>query len=109
MGRRWRRSKAAENPMGPHACRGEVLHVVGDGVPRAGVDAWLAPARWQAGSPAGLASTSAEGEPIRWSNLRRRVWLPAVAASVGGPCRFHDLRHSHAALLIAQGELPKAI
>jgi integrase len=39
----------------------------------------------------------------------RRVWQPAVAASVGEPCRFHDLRHSHAALLIAQGEHPKVI
>ena len=42
-------------------------------------------------------------------NFRRRVWQPAVAASVGEPCRFHDLRHSHAALLIAQGEHPKVI
>ena len=36
--------------------------------------------------------------------LPLRVWLPAVAASVGEPCRFHDLRHTRTALLVAQGE-----
>ena len=35
--------------------------------------------------------------------------MPAVRASVGDPCTFHDLRHTHAALLIAQGEHPKVI
>jgi integrase len=28
---------------------------------------------------------------------------------VSEPCTFHDLRHTHAALLIAQGEHPKVI
>ena len=32
-----------------------------------------------------------------------------MEASVGRPCTFHDLRHSHAALSIAQGEHPKVI
>lgn len=50
-----------------------------------------------------------QGGPLRRSNFRRRVWLPAVAASVGEPCRFHDLRHSNAAILIAQGSHPKVI
>ena len=31
------------------------------------------------------------------------------AESVGIPCRFHDLRHSHVALLIEAGEDPKVI
>jgi integrase len=35
--------------------------------------------------------------------------LPAVQASVGEPLRFHDLRHTHAALLIAQGVHPKVV
>ena len=30
-------------------------------------------------------------------------------ASVGSPCTPHDLRHTHVALLIAQGESPKYI
>jgi integrase len=57
----------------------------------------------------GLIFSAPNGGPIRRSNFRRRIWLPVVAASVGPPCTFHDLRHSHAALLIAQGEHPKVI
>ena len=57
----------------------------------------------------GLIFSAPTGGPIRRSNFRRRIWLPAVEASVGPPCTFHDLRHSHAALLIAQGEHPKVI
>ena len=56
-----------------------------------------------------LVFSAPNGGPIRRSNFRRRVWLPAVEASVGQPCTFHDLRHSHAALLVAQGEHPKVI
>ena len=33
----------------------------------------------------------------------------AVADSVGQPMRFHDLRHSHVALLIVQGAHPAVI
>ena len=46
---------------------------------------------------------------MRRTNFRRRSWLPAVRASVGEPLRFHDMRHSHAAMLIAEGEHPKVI
>lgn len=49
------------------------------------------------------------GGPLRRSNFRRRVWVPAVRRSVGEPMRFHDLRHTHVAMLIAQGEHPKTI
>lgn len=60
--------------------------------------------------PPCLADTAARsGGPIRRSDFRRRIWLPAVETSVGQPCTFHDLRHSHTALLIAQGEHPKVI
>lgn len=57
----------------------------------------------------GLLFTAHAGGPIRRTNFRRRIWKPAVASSVGEPCTFHDLRHTHAALLIAQGEHPKVI
>jgi integrase len=56
-----------------------------------------------------LVFTASNGHPLRRTNFRRNVWLPGVAASVGHPCRFHDLRHSHAAMLIAQNEHPKVM
>jgi len=57
----------------------------------------------------GLVFTGPEGGPLRRTNFRRRTWLPAVVVTVGEPCRFHDLRHTHAAWLIAQGEHAKTI
>ena len=59
--------------------------------------------------PDELIFTAPEGGPIRRNAFRARVWLPAVAASVGQPMRFHDLRHSHVALLIAEGAPPAVI
>ena len=61
------------------------------------------------GDGSDLVFSAPSGGPIRRNNFRRRIWLPAVEKSVGRPCTFHDLRHSHAALLIAQGEHPKVI
>lgn len=57
----------------------------------------------------GFVFTSPRGALLRRNNFRKRVFLPAVRASVGEPMRFHDLRHSHVAALIAQGEHPKLI
>ena len=57
----------------------------------------------------GFVFTSAQGNPIRWTNLRRRQWKQAVVASVGEPCKPHDLRHSHAAISIAQDVHPKVL
>lgn len=65
-------------------------------------------ARWPAVGD-GLVFTTTNGAPIRRTNFRRREWVPAVRASVGEPCRFHDLRHTHAAWLIANGEHAKTI
>ncbi len=57
-----------------------------------------------------LVFRSPDGTPLRHSNFRRRVWLPAVrAADVPDGLRIHDLRHTCAALLIAEGAHPKAI
>lgn len=53
--------------------------------------------------------TAPEGGPIRMSTWRRRFWYQAVDATVGRPMRPHDLRHTHAALLIAAGEDPYVI
>lgn len=57
----------------------------------------------------GLVFPDSRGGPLRRSNFARRTFKPAVRASVGEPCRVHDLRHTHAAWLIANGEHPKTI
>ena len=57
-----------------------------------------------------LVFRSPEGAPLRHSNFWRRVWVPAVrSADVPEGLRIHDLRHTCAALLIAEGAHPKAI
>ena len=53
--------------------------------------------------------TAPQGGLLRRGNFRRRVWLPATAAAGLDGVRFHDLRHTHAAWLIAAGEHPKVI
>jgi integrase len=43
-------------------------------------------------------------------NFRRRFWTPAVSSARLDPApTFHDLRHTSAALAIAEGAHPKAI
>jgi integrase len=56
-----------------------------------------------------LIFTAPAGGPLRRTSFRTRYWKPAVQASVGQPCRFHDLRHTHVALLIEQGAHPQLI
>jgi len=59
--------------------------------------------------PDQLVFTAPEGGPLRANHFRRRVWRPSVDRSVGRPMRFHDLRHTHAALLIAADVHAKVI
>jgi integrase len=56
-----------------------------------------------------LVFTSPEDGALRRGLFNRRFYAPAVKRSVGAPCRFHDLRHSHAAMLIAQGVHPRLL
>jgi integrase len=57
-----------------------------------------------------LVFTAAGGRPLRRSNFGRRVWRPAVlAAGLPDQLRVHDLRHTCAALLIADGANPKMV
>ncbi|MGH2718467.1 MAG: tyrosine-type recombinase/integrase [Actinomycetota bacterium] len=51
-----------------------------------------------------------KGALLRRSNFRSRHWKIALAAAgLAEELRFHDLRHSCAALLIAHGAHPKEI
>ncbi len=60
--------------------------------------------------PGDLVFTDSAGGPLRHSNFYRRTFKPAVvAAGLPERLRFHDLRHTCAALLIAQGAHPKAM
>jgi integrase len=60
-------------------------------------------------SSGGYVFTSAEGKPLRRTFYRRHFLPAAKAAGMAAGLRFHDLRHSCAALLIAQGAHPKEI
>jgi integrase len=58
---------------------------------------------YQPGADPDLVFTSSEGGPIRYTNWRSRVWIPAAQEAGLDGLRFHDLRHSHASLLIDAG------
>ena len=52
---------------------------------------------------------NAEGNPMDCMNLVKRHFHPALRRAGLRRIRFHDLRHTYAALLIDQGEHPKYI
>jgi integrase len=52
---------------------------------------------------------TSKGTPLDGVNLVRREFKPALRRGRLPEIRFHDLRHSFASLLIAQGEHPKLI
>jgi integrase len=52
--------------------------------------------------PDALVFTSPEGKPLRHSNFRRRVWLPALTAT-GLDIHLHDLRHTGNNLIAQAG------
>jgi integrase len=57
----------------------------------------------------GLVFPSADGGPLRRSNFRSRVWLPATKACGVPGLRFHDLRHTGSTLAAASGAPLKAL
>jgi integrase len=60
-------------------------------------------------SSSDLIFSMTQGGPLDYNRFRSRYWDPAVKVSIGRPCTPHDLRHTHVAMLIAQGESPKYI
>ncbi len=50
-----------------------------------------------------LLFTSPVGSPLRHSNFRRRVWLPALAEADLSEVHFHDLRHAGNVLAAGAG------
>src|SRR5439155_17709555 len=63
------------------------------------------PSRFQGG----LVFCSPDGEPINPDTFAQRDWARALRRAELRRMRFHDLRHTYASLLIAQGAHPKYI
>lgn len=60
--------------------------------------------------PSEYVFTGRDGGELRRSNFRRRHWKPALdRAGLDAELRFHDLRHTCAALLIQMGGHPKEV
>ena len=55
------------------------------------------------GDPEALVFVSPAGDPLHYSNWRRRVWLPTVAAVGFAGLTFHDLKHTAATILVEEG------
>jgi integrase len=58
---------------------------------------------YRIGSDPNLIFTAPSGGPMRYTNWRRRVWVPATRLVELDGFRFHELRHSHATFLIDAG------
>jgi integrase len=68
--------------------------------------------KWKLACPKGeldLVFPNGAGNPENKSNLMRRRFYPALASASLEHMRFHDLRHTYAALLLDQGENIKYI
>lgn len=59
--------------------------------------------------PEALVFTSPKGQPLRYSNFRNRVWIPATEKAGLADLDIHELRHTAAALMVRAGADPKLI
>lgn len=64
---------------------------------------------YEIGHEPDLVFTSAAGGPIRHTNWRKRIWIPATRRAGLEGLRFHDLRHSHVSYLIDAGIDPERV
>lgn len=55
------------------------------------------------GDAEALVFVSPGGDPLHYSNWRRRVWLPALARAGFDDLTFHDLKHTAATTLVEEG------
>jgi integrase len=77
---------------------------------RAELAAYLAGRPHGPGGPDDFVFTSPAGGQLRHNNMAKRAFKPAVLrAGLDAKLRFHDLRHTCASLLIAQGASVKAV
>ncbi len=60
-------------------------------------------------NPLGLVFPAPTGAVWRKDNFMARVFRPAVRRADLAPLRFHDLRHTYAALMVAAGAHPKLL
>jgi integrase len=60
-------------------------------------------ARFTGADDDSLLFASPTGSPLRNSDFRRRVWLPALAGAGPADLHFHDLRHAGNVLAAAAG------
>ena len=65
--------------------------------------------RTQAVCDSGINAHDTRGGPLHESNLLRRWWHPLLERAGLPRMRFHDLRHTHATLLLTQGVNPKVV
>jgi integrase len=67
------------------------------------LSAHLAARGLTASDPDPMLFTSLSGEPLHYSNWRRRVWVPATQKAGFRGLHFHDLKHTAGTALVSQG------
>jgi integrase len=63
----------------------------------------------QGAAPDSPLFTSPDGSRLHYSNFRRRVFVPACKKAGLVGVTFHDLRRTHATMLVAEGHDPKVV